>query len=172
MLVNFACGKQTWTGFYCIDAVQHPKASRAPDLLHAFQFGKNGELLNRLPLEDGVAKQVHSYHFIEHVYAWEAPSVIQEFRRILAPGGILILELPNLELACRNLLQGAADQLCMWPLYGDPGTKDPYMCHKWGYTPSTIKKLLVRCKMRDVILKKPVTHGARVNRDMRVECAK
>jgi predicted SAM-dependent methyltransferase len=171
MKINFACGKQTWDGWYCIDAAQHPKATREVDLLHAFRF--DGETLaNKLHIDDGVASEVHSYHFIEHVYQWEAPAVINEFKRLLRPGGRLVLELPNIELACKHLLKGSTDQYSMWPLYGDPGTRDVYMCHRWGYTRDTISKLLKFCGMREIVTMNPKTHGARKNRDMRVECRK
>lgn len=168
MKINFACGKQTWPGFFCIDAVPHPKATRAPDLLHALQF--DGErIVNPIPLDDGCAEEVHSYHFIEHVYAWEAPAVIAEWRRLLKPGGLLVLELPNIEHAARNLLNGLSDQMNMWPFYGDPSHRDPYMCHRWGYTPRTIMGLLSRGGFTEIVMGEPRTHGARVNRDMRVE---
>lgn len=171
MKVNFACGKQTWDGWYCIDAIQHTKATRPVDLLHSFRFN-NGILLNRLPIEDFIVDEIHAYHFIEHVYQWEAASVIHEFKRILKPGGKLVLELPDLTLACKNLLKGSTDQFSMWPLYGDPGTRDVYMCHRWGYTRDTIEKLLKTCSMNRIICMNPKTHGARKNRDMRVECFK
>jgi predicted SAM-dependent methyltransferase len=171
MRINFACGKQTWDGWYCVDAAQHPKATRPVDLLHAFKF--DGELLlNKLHLDSDVADEVHSYHFIEHVYQWEARAVIMEFKRLLKPGGRLVLELPNLELACKNLLKGSTDQFSMWPLYGDPGNRDVYMCHRWGYTQDTIRNLLKSCGMRQILMLDPKTHGARKNRDMRVECEK
>lgn len=171
MKINFACGKQTWDGWYCIDAVQHPKASRPVDLLHAFRFN-DCALVNRLPLDDCVANEVHAYHFIEHVYQWEAAAILHEFKRLLKPSGKLVLELPNIELACKNLLSGSTDQFSMWPLYGDPGTRDVYMCHRWGYTRETIGKLLKTCGFRQISVLKPQTHGARKNRDMRVECLK
>lgn len=171
MKINFACGKQTWDGWYCIDAVQHPKSTRDLDLLHAFRFN-DGVLVNRLPLNDRVADEVHSYHFIEHVYQWEAAAVVHEFKRLLKSSGKLVLELPNIELACKHLLKGTGDQYSMWPLYGDPCTRDVYMCHRWGYTRDTIKDLLSLCGMREIAVLPPQTHGARKNRDMRVECIK
>jgi predicted SAM-dependent methyltransferase len=169
MRINIACGKQTWAGFFCVDAVRHPKAQRDPDLLHAFQFATSGDLLNPLPLEDGCADEVHSYHFLEHVYRWEAPHLVAEFRRLLKPGGRLVLELPNIESAARNLLAGLNDQMAMWPLYGDPGHRDPYMCHRWGYTPATVAALLRDGGFAGVVVKPPITHGAKSHRDMRVE---
>jgi len=168
MRINVGCGKQTWDGFYCVDAVRHPKATRAPDLLHAFQF-HGSELTNPLPLRDSVADEVHAYHYVEHVYRWEAPAMLQEFHRLLRIGGLLVLELPNIEAAARNLIAGMDDKMVMWPLYGDPGHVDPYMCHRWGYTPKTIKALLLECGFNEIRIKPPVTHGARANRDMRVE---
>ncbi len=169
MKINIACGKQTWDDFFCVDAVRHPKASRDPDLLHAFRFDKT-VLVNPLPLECGQATELHSYHFLEHVYAWEAPALLQEFKRLLQPGGLLVLELPNITLAAKNLLAGLGDQMSMWPLYGDPQHLDPYMTHRWGYTQKTLKALLVSNGFVDLKFCNPKTHGAKLLRDMRVEC--
>lgn len=169
MKLNIGCGKQTWPGFYCVDAVRHPKASRAPDLLHAFEFAGDGSLRNPLPLKDDCAEELHSYHFIEHVYRWEAPALVAEFRRLLKPAGKLVLELPNIAAAAQNLLAGMNDQMAMWPLYGDPEHRDPYMCHRWGYTPQTITALLQAHGFGSVSVLPPVTHGAKRKRDMRVE---
>lgn len=171
MRVNFACGKQTWDGFYCVDAVKHPKASRDPDLLHVLKF-EGAELVSPLPLWDGAASELHSYHFLEHVYAWEAPALVQEWARLLQPGGRLILELPNLEAACRNMLAGMNEQMVMFPLYGDPSHRDEFMCHRWAYTPATVTKLLEENRFVKVKLLPPQTHGARANRDMRVEAVR
>jgi predicted SAM-dependent methyltransferase len=171
MKINIGCGKQTWDGFFCVDAVRHPKAKRAPDLLHAFQFDGD-TLANPLPLPDGCAAEVHSYHFLEHVYRWEAPALVAEFARLLRPGGLLVLELPNIEAAARNLLAGMNDQMVMWPLYGDPGHRDPFMCHRWGYTPKTLSDLVGAAGFVGTRISAPRTHGLRSNRDMRLEARK
>lgn len=169
MKINFAAGKQTWQGFFCVDAVQHPKASRALDLVHALKF--DGErLVNPLPLPDGCASELHSYHFLEHVYRWEAPALVNEWRRLLKPGGLLVLELPNILLAAKNLLADSTEQFSMWGLYGDPDWKDPFMCHRWGYSPETVKALLVGFEKVKAL--PPLTHGAKSTRDMRIEAVK
>lgn len=172
MKINFACGKQVWPGFFNVDAVRNPKAPRAPELLHAIAFDGQGAVLNPLPLQDGCATEIHSMHFLEHVYAWEAPGLLAEWHRLLCENGRLILELPNIEASARNLLAGTTDQLSMWGLYGDPAHKDPYMCHRWGYSPRTIQQLLTENGFNRVVMMPPKTHGARVNRDMRVEAIK
>lgn len=171
MRINFCCGKQTWDGFFCVDAVKHPKASRDPDLLHVFTFD-GARLSNPLPLEDGCAEELHSYHFLEHVRAWEGPALVQEWARLLREGGRLILELPNIESAARNLLAGMNDQMVMWPFYGDPSHMDDFMTHRWGYTPETVRSLLEANGFTKVKVLAPQTHGARANRDMRVEAVR
>jgi predicted SAM-dependent methyltransferase len=146
-----------WTN---CDIQVSPKAPRPPEILCD---------VKSIPLEDECADVVMALHLLEHFYQWEAPAVVQEWRRLLKPGGKLILELPNLEAACRNLLKGMKDQMSMWPLYGDPGHKDPYMCHRWGYTPKTVVKFLKQQGFKKIRILKPQTHGRRANRDMRVE---
>ena len=170
MKVNFACGKQTWDGWYCIDAVQSADATRPVDLLHRFSFERD-RLINPLPLEADSVDELHSYHFIEHLYAWEAPAVVREFRRIIRPGGRLVLELPNLEKACSNFLQGKKAQDGLWRLYGDPGFMEPLMCHKWGYTKASLMALLRDNGFPSVLFAKPKTHGCKLSRDMRAEAS-
>lgn len=171
MRLNIACGKQTWAGFYCVDAVRHPKASRDPDLIHAFEFDVD-RLVNPLPLPDACADELHSFHFVEHVRQYEAPALMREFHRLMKPGALMVLELPNIEAAARNLLAGMPDQMCWFAFYGDASHLDPYMLHKFGYTPKTIRALLSDAGFKDIQIKPPKTHGARANRDMRVEARK
>lgn len=172
MKIDFACGKHTRPGYFCIDAVQHPKATRDLDLLYVAEFDQHGGLKEKIPLEDGCAAELQAMHFIEHVFRYQAPALLSEWKRLLQPGGRLILELPNIELACRNLLAGMDDQMSMWPLYGDWSHKDPYMMHKHGYTPRTIQALLHEAGFRNPVMLAPQTHGAKMGRDMRVEAKK
>lgn len=171
MKINFGCGKRYAEGFFNIDA-QHLNGAKKPDLIYAMKFNPDGSLIEKIPKPDRCAKLVQSFHVIEHFYRWEADAVIQEFNRLLDIGGKLILECPNIELAANNLLKGAKPQLSYWGMYGNPEEKDPYMCHKWGYTRKSLKKLLHDNGFADIIFMKPQTHGRRINRDMRVECIK
>ena len=162
MKLNLGAGKMRLPGFVSVDIQPHPKAG-APDIIAD---------VRRVPLQDACADEVHAYHVIEHFARYEANALIGEWTRLLRDGGRLVLELPNLEAACRNLLAGMDDQMSMWPIYGDWNHRDPYMLHQHGYTPKTIKTLLVECGLKDICVLPPQTHGRRVNRDMRVEATK
>lgn len=171
MKIDFAAGKHRHEGFFCVDAAEHPKAARKLDLLHVLQFDRE-RLINPLPMPDGCADYLQSTHFLEHVFAWEAPALVGEWRRLLKPGARLVLELPNIELAAKNLLAGMDDQMVMFPLYGDPTHRDPFMCHRWGWRPRTVKELLQAGRFDRIRFSPPRTHGGRVNRDMRVEAVR
>jgi predicted SAM-dependent methyltransferase len=163
MKLNLGAGKMVLDGFVNIDIQQNPKAKRPLDILAD---------VRSVPLEGGCADEVHAYHVIEHFHRWETDAVVAEWKRLLKGGGLLVLELPNLEAACRNLLAGMTDQMSYWGLYGDPSHKDPYMCHPWGFTPKSIRELLEDGGFKDVRILPPQTHGRRANRDMRVEARK
>jgi predicted SAM-dependent methyltransferase len=158
--LNLGCGRRVLDGFINVDIAHNKRAPRAPEILSD---------VRAVPLSDGYADECHAYHVIEHFVAWEAAAVIAEWCRLLKPGGLLVLELPNLESACRNLLLGKSDQMVMWPLYGDPSHRDEFMTHRWGYTPKTIVELLNASGFHKVKVLQPQTHGPRPDRDMRVE---
>lgn len=165
MRISFGAGRHTPPDFFCIDVVQHPRASRPLDMLHDITKGP-------IPLADECADELHAYHVIEHFYQWEAAGIVMEWKRLLSPGGWLFLECPDLEKAARNLLDGLSDQMTMWPLYGDPQHRDPFMCHRWGYTPNTLSVLLQQCGFERITHCQPRTHGGRIDRDMRIEARK
>jgi hypothetical protein len=79
---------------------------------------------------------------LEHVAEYEALSLVLEWKRLLKTGGRLILELPNIEAAARNLLAGMEPQMWRFAFYGDGSHKDPFMLHKFGYTPKSVKELV------------------------------
>jgi predicted SAM-dependent methyltransferase len=112
----------------------------------------------------------------EHFYRWEAEGVLREWRRLLKPGGKLILELPNLVKCCQNYLDGRKrggkdpDQLARWGIYGDPRTGNRYMNHPWGYSPEEMIGLLTAAGFRGAVERPTQFHPAgREHRDMRIE---
>ena len=120
-----------------------------------------------LPFPDGHADEVMAIHLFEHLYRWDAPAALREWRRVLKPGGLLILELPDLFKCCQNVLANKGERLGAWGLYGDPGYREPLMVHRWGWTFAELKAELVAAGFRKVREKVPQFH--KKARDMRVE---
>lgn len=170
--LNYGCGRRVLSGWTNVDAVINPRAPRTPEVLHALEFNPDGSIIQQTPLPDGYADELMAAHVIEHFYEWCAPFVLLEWKRLLKSGGKLILELPNIEAAARNLLAGMSPQMSMFAFYGDGSHKDPYMVHRMGYTPSSLTQLVINAGFQQVKIMPPQTHGPRPNRDMRVEAIK
>lgn len=167
MRINIGCGKRVLDGWTNCDVVRNPEAPRDPEILCDARA---------VPLPDGCADTVMAIHVFEHFHRWDAEAVLAEWKRLLKPGGDLILELPDLVKCCRNYLDGRMkggkdpDQLARWGIYGDPRTRDPYMCHPWGYAPDELIALLRACGFRSAVEKPTQFHPAgRKHRDMRIE---
>lgn len=172
MKVNVGCGRHVLDGWTNVDIQRSQFAHRDPEIFAD---------LRKIPLPDECADEVMAIHVFEHFYLWECPDVIAEWRRLLKPGGILALELPNVVKCCENIIKGIgiegggkhADQLGLWGLYGDPQHQDPYMGHRWGWSPQTLTKFLAEhgfMKMKEEPTK---WHpGGRAHRDMRIVAIK
>lgn len=74
-------------------------------------FASTGEdvlahnLLEGIPYEDGKFEVVYHSHVLEHFLKPDADQLIQECYRVLKPGGILRVAIPDLERIARNYLK-------------------------------------------------------------------
>jgi predicted SAM-dependent methyltransferase len=161
--IHLACGRHYLDGWVNCDLVRHPKAKLPPDVICD---------VSDIPLSDGIADELLIVHILEHFYQWETPKVLAEWARLLRSGGKIVIEMPDVIKAAKNLIKGHSDQMAMWPLYGDQTLKDPLMCHKWGWSFNTIKPLLEQAGFRDIVERDPEWHGRKINRDFRVEAIK
>ncbi len=62
------------------------------------------DLRNGIPFADGTFDAVYHSHFLEHIDRTAAPEFLRECRRVLKPGGILRIVVPDLELAAEKYL--------------------------------------------------------------------
>jgi SAM-dependent methyltransferase len=158
---NLGCGRKRWDGWINVDMTD--EADMKSDLRH-------------LPIETDSADAAAAIHVLEHFYEWEARGILTEWKRILRPGGKLILELPCLNKICdyiawcRNNQMDMFDFMSMTALYGDPRHEDPAMCHKWGWFSQPLERLLKSLDFQSVQQAEPRYHFP--FRDMRFECVK
>lgn len=164
--LNLGCGDKILKNYINVDLVDE-RAGNKPDVVC--------DIRELSVFENNYADEILTVHVIEHFYFWEAQKVLQEWVRVLKPGGRMIVECPNLLSACEEVLKnpttavgpGKSGQRTMWVLYGDPAWKDPLMCHKWLYTPHSLADLMASCGLEN-IRQEPAQFKLREPRDMRL----
>ena len=88
---------------------------------------------------------VYSCHCLEHVYHHEAKQALREMYRVLEDGGTAIVIVPDLTGILPNhdvLYKSPAGPICGLDLiYGSSWMteKNPFMGHKYGYTPEFLQ---------------------------------
>lgn len=101
---------------------------------------------------------VFSMHNIEHLYYYQVPEALKEFRRVLKPSGFLVLACPDLQSICALVAQGQltspAYQSQVGPIspmdvmYGHGAALaqgNHYMAHKCGFTEKVLSDLTRDC---------------------------
>lgn len=114
-----------------------------------------GSLTDMSAVASGSVSAVFSSHNIEHLYPFEVPVALAEFRRVLREDGFLVLTCPDLQSVCEAV---ANDQL-VDPLYTSPAGPiaaidilyghrsalaqgNLYMAHRCGFTYKVLDQLL------------------------------
>lgn len=168
MRLNVCCGIRIREGWVNIDVVA--VNGTQPDILADAK---------KIPLEDNCADELMCIHGFEHFYRYEVDDLITEWKRLLKPKGLLILEMPDLIKCCENVLSGYsltgkhADQMGLWGLYGDPQGGNPWMGHRWGWSPKSLRTFLKSHGFINIVDAVTQWHPAgRIRRDFRIEARK
>lgn len=162
MKLHLGCGKRILSGYINIDG-----ANQKADVIH--------DLTKPLPYGDDTADEIVAIHLFEHFFPDDVPNVLADWRRVLKPGGKLILEMPDIYKSAKNLVAEVeagcfpSNQWSMFPIYGDCPEKSLFECHKWGWTYITIKPVIEAAGFAKVVERPTEWHGRRENRDFRIE---
>lgn len=96
-LINIGCGRVYHLDWRNYDLWPVEKSIRHLDI----RYG--------LPVQDNVADMVYSSHLLEHLSALEANSFLQDCLRVLKPGGIIRIVVPDLEGIAKAYIQSLLD---------------------------------------------------------------
>jgi predicted SAM-dependent methyltransferase len=92
-LLNLGCGRHFHPDWINVDIVpQDPQVMRH-------------DLQSRLPFEEASFAAVYHSHVLEHIPKSQAAAFLRECRRVLAPGGVLRVVVPDLEMIARLYLK-------------------------------------------------------------------
>ena len=126
----------------------------APDIV--------GSLTDLSMIADAEVDAVWSSHNLEHLEAHDVPRALREFHRVLRPGGLLLVTLPDLEAVAKIVAQGNLED----PIYTSPsGPVAPldilfgfrpvlergnvHYAHRTGFTPTTLARHLANAGFAD-----------------------
>jgi len=95
--LNWGCGPVPAAGWLNSDVVDGPGVELPCDIRAG------------LPLDDASIDYVSSQHALQDLTVDEIPPVLRELRRVLVPGGVLRMCLPDLDLLIAAYLRGDTD---------------------------------------------------------------
>ncbi len=113
-MLNLGCGEQYLPNWTNIDFV-----SNSPDVIQA-------NLLEGIPCGDEVFDFVYCSHVLEHFSYKDGYQFLLECKRVLRPGGILRIVVPNLETIVHNYI------ICLNKLREKPNELD-WANYNWTY---------------------------------------
>jgi len=104
-----------------------------------------------LPYGVGTVDEIRSVQSLEHLDMKEGPRVLRHWREILRPGGMLHVDVPDLEETARQLLAQPDEPSKEWYyrlVYGSQ--KNAYAFHKNGFSPARLEWMLREAGFREV----------------------
>lgn len=92
--LHFGCGSRVLPDWVNLDA--YPCDGITMEL----------DLQGPLPLADGSVRSIFTEHVLEHIDRSRLHAILSEFHRVLAPGGVARILVPDLEFYCRTYVDG------------------------------------------------------------------
>jgi SAM-dependent methyltransferase len=172
--LHFGCFDQVHEGWINTDISPHiwiAKIPFLPEILHKlgymsdqrleqhrqgiFKCVQRLDLTRRFPYSSGEFSAAFSSHVVEHLYHHQAVFALREVHRILMPGGILRLSVPDLDRCVAAYDSANPDEFCS-AVFEAKHVREKNQ-HHWMYNETSMGKLLqdvgfrkvYRCKYRE-----------------------
>lgn len=136
MKLHLGCGKRFIEGFIHIDAVEYPHIDHVCSI----------DQLSFLP--DETCHLIYACHVLEHFKRREVARVLAEWNRVLKPGGVLRLSVPDFEAICKVYLSNHDIRSVIGPLFGRQDYL--YNIHYNVFDFDSLSSALSSCGFRDV----------------------
>ena len=124
--------------------------------------------IRKLPYPDNSVELIETYHVIEHLPRHDLPKALKEWFRVIAFGGMLIIECPDFDKAVKEYIEGNEERINnIFGLQRFPGDT-----HMFGYNFKRLKKLLEEAGFRDIQEREPQDYHIKDEPCLRIECVK
>lgn len=165
--LNLGCGLSVAPGWINIDNSPNARLAKYPllrkvlwklgllsELHYAVKWPASVvtcDLRKRLPYADSTIDYVYTSHFLEHLSQSAAQKLLVEVFRVMKPGGLLRVVVPDLAIAVRQYVAAtqanphdanAATEFLHFLQLSRPGTRDP---HLWMYDAPSLAAMLHDC---------------------------
>jgi len=93
-------------------------------------------------IESNSASEVYASAILEHI-AWPTGyKALSEWARVLKPGGVLKVSVPDMKMLCSLISQGINPSHCIGMIYGTGRISDPLEAHQYGFTRESLTEML------------------------------
>lgn len=169
--LNLGCGLAVYGDWINIDGSLNALIAGWPRFIHRFMYRQTGanryysqeeycrllgdhkfihhDLSYGIPLHDHSADFVYSSHFLEHLFRNDAEHMLQESFRVLKPGGVLRLCVPNLEYAVSLYARGEKEAMLSNYFFVDDDNSY-YARHKYMYDFPMLEAMLSKLGFYDI----------------------
>lgn len=152
--LNLGCGLAVAPDWLNIDGSLNALVAGMPSSMHRFVYRLTGarqyyseqeycrllkehkfmhhDLSTGIPLRDEVADYIFSSHFLEHLFRKDADYLLRECYRVLKPGGVLRISIPDLEYALSLYSSGQKEKMLQNYFFVEDGDSY-YSRHKYMY---------------------------------------
>jgi len=134
--LHLGCGKRYIPGFIHIDLVDYPHIDYKTDVSDLSMF------------EDNSVDLIYACHVLEHFKRHEVMGVLAEWYRVLKPGGILRVAVPDFEAIVKVYEKYKDMELIMGLLYG--GQDYEYNFHYVAFDFKYLEKLLKKVGFKNI----------------------
>lgn len=97
--------------------------TRFPDFISVDKYDNAADVkadICELPYKDGEVSNIIAYQVIEHVPYNQTEDMFREMYRVLAPGGVALIECPDLEYAAQEIaMSGDIDDKWIHHIWGE-----------------------------------------------------
>jgi len=129
--LHLGCGKRYFPGFVHVDVSDFPHVDHVQDIRDLSNF------------PDNCASLIYSCQVIAYFDREEIGAVLQEWKRVLCPGGVLRLSVPNFAVWSRLYQAGLGLEWLLGTLYGKiPGPDGSSLYHRTTYDEPSLTRVL------------------------------
>lgn len=168
---NLGCGLAVAPGWINVDGSLNALVAVLPNWVHPLAYRMTGakhyysedkylrllreyrfvhhDLAYSLPFADSTVDFLYSSHFLEHLFRKDALRLLNESFRVLKPGGVLRISIPDLEYAISLYGKGEKDRMLAAYFFVDDDDSY-YARHKYMYDYSMLSEILSKIGFKDV----------------------